>query len=135
MIAFYIGGPQTFTNHCISHFCTKIDVRVPLSLSEQDCIDDDVEVSPLLFEHLTYDRWMEVFDAWEQGKFIMEDRNKSDGCILKIPTRDITMNDVDRTVGLCDSKMMKLADAIFVKEVSIKSNKPFGGQQREGISL
>ena len=86
-------------------------------------------------EDPTYDRWMEVFDAWEQGKLIMEDGKKPNRCIPKISTRDITMNDVDQTVGLCDSKMMKLVDAIIAKEVSIKSIKPSGGQQREGISL
>ena len=40
----------------------------------------------------------------------MEDGKKPDGCIPKIPTKNITMNDVDRTVGLRDSEMMKLAD-------------------------
>ena len=65
----------------------------------------------------------------------MKDGKKPDRCIPKIPTRDITMNDVDRMVGLCDSEMMKLADAILAKEVNIKSNKLSGGQQREGISL
>ena len=45
------------------------------------------------------------------------------------------MNNVDRTISLHDSEMMKLADAILAKEVSIKSNKPSGCQQREGISL
>ena len=86
-------------------------------------------------EDPTYVRWMEVFGAWEQGKLIMEDRKELDGCIPKIPNKDITMNDMDRTVGLRDSEMMKLADAILAKEVSIKSNKLSGGQQREGISL
>ena len=91
---------------------------------------------PLCFlEDPTYDRWMEVFDAWEQRKLIMEDGKKPDGCIPKIPNRDITLNDVDQMVGLCDSEMMMLANAILVKEVSVKSNKLFGGQQREGISL
>ena len=84
---------------------------------------------PLYFlEDSTYDRWMEVFDAWEQGKLIMKDGKKPDGCIPKIPTRDITMNNVDRTVGLRDLETMKLANAILAKEVSIKSNKIFGGQ-------
>ena len=86
-------------------------------------------------EDATYERWMEVFDAWEQGKLIMEDGKKPDACIPKIPNRDITANDVDRTVGLRDSEMMMLANAILPKEVSIKSNKLSGGQQREGISL
>ena len=58
----------------------------------------------------------------------MEDGKKPNGCISKIPTRDITMNDVDRTVGLRDSEIMKLVDAILVKKVSIKSNKISGGQ-------
>ena len=70
---------------------------------------------------------MEVFDAWEQGKLIGEDGKKSDGCIPKIPNREITANDVDGTVGLCDSEMLMLVDAILAKEVSIKSNKIFGG--------
>ena len=39
---------------------------------------------------ITYERWMEVFDAWEQGKLIMEDSKKPDGVIPKIPQRDIT---------------------------------------------
>ena len=65
----------------------------------------------------------------------MEDGKKSDGCIPKIPMRDITMNNIDRTVGLRDSDMMKLANVILMKEVSIKSNKLSGRQQREGISL
>ena len=58
----------------------------------------------------------------------MEDGKKPDRCIPKIPTRDITMNDVDRMVGLRVLEMMKLADAILVKEVSIKSNKIPKGQ-------
>ena len=63
----------------------------------------------------------------------MEDGKKPDGCNLKIPQWNIILNDLDRTIGLCDSNMMKLADAILAKEVSIKSNKLTGGQQREGI--
>ena len=78
---------------------------------------------------------MEVFDAWEQGKLIREDGKKSDRYIPKIPNREITANDVDRTVGLRDSEMMMLADAIHAKEVNIKSNKLSGMQQRKGISL
>ena len=57
----------------------------------------------------------------------MEDGKKPDGCIPKIPTKDITMKDVDRTIGLHDSEMMKLANVILAKEVSIKSNKISGG--------
>ena len=91
---------------------------------------------PLCFlEDPTYERWMEVFDAWEQGKLIMEDGKKPDGVIPKIPQRDITQNDVDRTIGLRDSEMLKLADAILAKEVSIKGNKLPGAQQREGVTL
>ena len=78
---------------------------------------------------------MEVFNAWEQGKLIMEDGKKLDGIIPKIPQRDITQNDIDRTIGLRDSEMMKLADAILAKEVSIKGNKLPGAQQREGVTL
>ena len=76
-----------------------------------------------------------MFDAWEQGKLIMEDGKKPDGVIPKIPQRDITQNDVDRTIGLRDSEMLKLADAILAKEVSIKGNKLPGAQQREGMTL
>ena len=79
---------------------------------------------PLCFlDNPTYNRWMEVFDDWEQGKLIMEDGKKLDRCIPKIPQQDITLNDVDRTIGLCNCNMMKLADAILAKEISIKSNK------------
>ena len=69
------------------------------------------------------------------GKSIMEDGKKPDGVIPKIPQCNITQNDVDRTIGLRDSEMMKLADAIFAKEVSIKGNKLPGAQQREGVIL
>ena len=65
----------------------------------------------------------------------MEDGKKPDGVIPKIPQRDITQNDIDRTIGLWDSKMMKLADAILAKEVNIKGNKLPGAQQREGVTL
>ena len=58
----------------------------------------------------------------------MEDGKKPDGVIPKIPQRDITQNDVDRTIGLRDSKMLKLVDAILAKEVSIKGNKLPGAQ-------
>ena len=91
---------------------------------------------PLCFlEDPTYERWMEVFDAWEQGKLIMDDGKKPDGVIPKIPQRDITQNDVDRTIGLRDSEMLKLVDAILAKEVSIKGNKLPRAQQREGVTL
>ena len=84
---------------------------------------------PLYFlEDPTYDRWMEVFDAWEKQKLIMEDGKKLDWCISKILTRDITMNNVDRTVGLRDSNIVKLAITILAKKVSIKSNKLSSGQ-------
>ena len=73
--------------------------------------------------------------AWEQGRLIGEDGRKPDGNIPKIPQRDITRHDVDRTIGLRDCDMMKLADAIFANEVSIKSNKLPGIQQREGVTL
>ena len=72
---------------------------------------------------------------WKQGKLIMEDGRKPDGVIRKIPQCDITQHDVDRTIGLRDCDMMKLTDAILAKEVSIKSNKLPGEQQREGVSL
>ena len=68
-----------------------------------------------------------MFDAWEQGKLIIEDGKELDRCISKILQRDITLNNVDRTISLGDSNMMKLVEAILAKEVSIKSNKIGGG--------
>ena len=65
----------------------------------------------------------------------MKDRRKPDGVIPKIPQRDIMWHDIDRTIGLHNCNMMKLADAILTKEVSIKSNKLPNEQQREGVSL
>ena len=65
----------------------------------------------------------------------MEDGKKPNGIIPKIPQRDIMLNDVDRTIGLCDCDMIKLADAILAKEVNIKSNKLPNAQQLEGVSL
>ena len=73
--------------------------------------------------------------VWEQGRLIGEDGRKPDGNILKIPQRDITRHDVDRTIGLRDCDMMKLADGILANEVSIKSNKLPSDQQREGVTL
>ena len=91
---------------------------------------------PLCFlDDPTYKRWMEVFVTWEQGRLIGEDGSKPDGNISKIPQRDITRHDIDRTIGLCDCDMMKLADAILANEVSMKSNKLPGNQQREGVTL
>ena len=83
----------------------------------------------------SYDKWMEVFVVWEQGRLIIEDGRKPDGNIPKIPERDIMWHDVDRTIGLRNCDMMKLADAILAKEVNIKSNKLPGEQQREGVTL
>ena len=91
---------------------------------------------PLCFlDDPTYNRWMEVFVAWEQGRLIAEDGRKPDGNIPKIPQWDITRHDVDRTIDLRDCDMMKLADAILANEVSINSNKLPGDQQREGVTL
>ena len=73
--------------------------------------------------------------VWEQGRLIGEDGRKPDGNIPKIPQRDITRHNVDRTINLCDCDMMKLADAILANEVRIKSNKLSGEQQREGVTL
>ena len=53
----------------------------------------------------------------------MEDGKKPDGVIPKIPQWDIMQKDLDWTIGLHDCNMMKLADAILAKEVSIKCNK------------
>ena len=76
-----------------------------------------------------------LYNDREQGKLIMEDGKKPDRVIPKIPQRDITQNDVDRTIGLHDSEMLKLADVIFAKEVSIEGNKLPDAQQREGVTL
>ena len=76
-----------------------------------------------------------MFVAWEQGRLIMEDGRKPDRNIPKILQQDITQHDVDQTIGLRNCNMMKLADAILAKEVSIKSNKLPGEQQREGVTL
>ena len=65
----------------------------------------------------------------------MEDRKKLDKCIPKIPQRDITINNMDQTINLLDSDMMKLAEAIVAKEISIKSSKVGAEQEREGITL
>ena len=65
----------------------------------------------------------------------MEDGKKPDGVIPNILQWDITLNEVDRTIGLGNCDMMKLANAILAKEVSIKSNKLSGVQQHEGVSL
>ena len=73
--------------------------------------------------------------VWEQGRLIGEDGKKPDGNIPKIPQRDITRHDIDCTIGLCNCDMMKLADAILANEVSVKSNKIPGEQQREGVTL
>ena len=73
--------------------------------------------------------------AWEQGRLIGEDGRKPDGNIPKIPQQDITRHEVDRTIDLRDCDMMKLVDAILANEVSVKSNKLTGEQQREGVTL
>ena len=73
--------------------------------------------------------------VWEQGRLIGEDGRKLDRNIPKIPQRNITRHDVDRTIGLHDCDMMKLAHAILANEVSIKNNKLPGEQQREGVTL
>jgi hypothetical protein len=75
---------------------------------------------------------LEVFDTWEQGKLIGED-GKRPANIPKPPRLDITMNDVDRMIGLRDSELLILAEAILKNEVSVKNNKIAG--QRETITL
>ena len=91
---------------------------------------------PLYFlDNPMYNTWMEVFVAWKQGRLIGEDGRKLDENSPKIPQRDIMCHDVDRTIGLHDCDMMKLADAILANEVRVKSNKILGEQQREGVTL
>lgn len=70
---------------------------------------------------------MEVFDAWEQGKLIMEDGRKYDGVISKILLRDITMNNMDRMIELHDNDLREFTKAILSNEVSIKSSKVANG--------
>jgi hypothetical protein len=45
-------------------------------------------------EEKMYNKWVEVFAAWELGKLIGEDGRKPKK-IPKVPYLDITMNDVD----------------------------------------
>jgi hypothetical protein len=88
---------------------------------------------PLCFlEDASYAKWLEEFDAWELGKLISEDGKKPVN-IPKPPRLEITMNDVDRMIGLRDSELLLLAEAILKNEVSVKSNKITG--QRETITL
>ena len=78
---------------------------------------------PLCFlEDATYEKWLEVFDAWKLGKLVGED-GKRPANIPKPPHLDITMNDVDWTIGLWDSELLLLEEAILKNEVSVKSNK------------
>jgi hypothetical protein len=88
---------------------------------------------PLCFlEDATYAKWLEVFDSWELGKLIGED-GKRPANIPKPPCLDITMNDVNQMIGLRDSELLFLAEAILKNEVSVKNNKIPG--QRETITL
>ena len=88
---------------------------------------------PLCFlEDATYEKWLEVFDAWELGKLVGED-GKRPANIPKPPYLDITMNNVDWTIGLWDSELLLLEEAILKNEVSVKSNKI--ASQRETITL
>jgi hypothetical protein len=65
---------------------------------------------PLCFlEDATYVKWLEVFDAWKLGKLTGED-GKRPANIPKPPCLDITMNDVDRTIGWRDSELFLLID-------------------------
>jgi hypothetical protein len=79
-----------------------------------------------------YEKWLEVFDAWELGKLIGEDGKRPPNN-SKHPCLDIIINDVDRTIGLRDSELLLLAEAILRNEVFVKSNKIAG--QRETITL
>ena len=88
---------------------------------------------PLCFlKDATHAKWMEVFEAWELGKLVGED-GKRPANIPKPPRSEITMNDVDRTIGLRDSELLLLAEAILRNEVSVKSNKL--ATQRETMTL
>lgn len=88
---------------------------------------------PLCFlKDATHAKWLEVFQAWELGKLVGED-GKRPANIPKPPRSEITMNDVDRTIGLRDSELFLLAEAILRNEVSVKSNKL--ATQRETMTL
>ena len=78
---------------------------------------------PLCFlKDATYEKWFEVFNAWELGKLVGEDGKRPTN-IPKSHRLDITMNNVNETIGLRDSELLFLAEAILKNEVSVKSNK------------
>jgi hypothetical protein len=84
------------------------------------------------FEDNTYIKWLEVFDAWELKRFIGEDGKKLEN-IPKVLNLDITMNNVDWTIGLQESKLFMLVDTIIKNDALVKSKKILG--QREAITL
>lgn len=97
-------------------------------------VSSTTEKLPLCFlEDSTYDTWLAVFDAWEQGKIIGEDGLKPRGTIPKIPRQNITANDVCPTIGLRDSDSLRLAQEILACNVAIKTNKM--NQFPEAITL
>jgi hypothetical protein len=77
-------------------------------------------------EDETYSKWMEVFDAWELEKLIGEDGKKLEN-IPKVTLisfcLDITINDVNWTIGLRDLELFLLVEVIWENEVTINSNK------------
>jgi hypothetical protein len=69
---------------------------------------------------------------WELKRFIGEDGKKLEN-IPKVLNLDITMNNVDWTIGLQESKLFMLVDTIIKNDALVKSKKILG--QREAITL
>jgi hypothetical protein len=65
---------------------------------------------------------LEVFNAWELGKLIGKDGKRPENIPMP-PRLYITMNNVDQMIGLWDSKLFLLVEAILKNNVSVYSNK------------
>jgi hypothetical protein len=77
---------------------------------------------PLVFvEKKTWESWISVFDAWERGELIGEDK-KDPTLIPRLPRAHITKTDVAPTLELRDSDLVLLAKEILENKVCIKTN-------------
>jgi hypothetical protein len=77
---------------------------------------------PLVFiEKKTWESWISVFDAWERGELIGEDR-KDPTLIPRLSRAHITKTDVAPMLGLHDSDLVLLAKEILENKVCIKTN-------------
>jgi hypothetical protein len=77
---------------------------------------------PLVFvEKKTWESWISVFDAWEQGELIGED-GKDPTLIPRLPQAHIMKTDVASTLGLRDSDLVLLAKETLENKVCIKTN-------------